>query len=250
MNSELQILKENIRNVSVPLDINQIKEFFQNKELFFLIDYTKSKIKGNMFLTYISNMDLPSDILLADLSKTEKFELTKIYLETRNINTASALKYATTQILLENRGVDTAEIFERPLFSKEECQEFISTNKELIEKWDTFIQSTMVYFLTSVEAIEEQHNFKSDFKLIDDPQYIGCNVVNLFSVPSFLELYFSKPPTKELHYFKQQFEEYMFKGKNFYHYFMVPQNSLYQAFNFLLTSDNSEKHLETLIKKV
>ena len=250
MNSELQILKENIRNVSVPLDINQIKEFFQNKELFFLIDYTKSKIKGNMFLTYISNMDLPSDILLADLPKTEKFELTKIYLETRNINTASALKYATTQILLENRGVDTAEIFERPLFSKEECQEFISNNKELIEKWDTFIQSTMVYFLTSVEAIEEQHNFKSDFKLIDDPQYIGCNVVNLFSVPSFLELFFSKPPTKELHYFKQQFEEYMFKGKNFYHYFMVPQNSLYQAFNFLLTSDNSEKHLETLIKKV
>lgn len=249
MNNEFQILKENIRSVTVPLDINQIKEFFQNKELFFLIDYTKSKIKGNMFLTYISNMDLPSDILLAQLPKEEKFELIKIYLETRNINNAGALRFAAAQLMLENRGLETKDIFETPVLTKEECTEFISINKELFDKWDTFIQSTMVYFLTSVEAIEKQHNFKSDFTLIDDPQYIGCNVVNLFSVPSFLELYFSKPPTRELHYFKQQFEEYMFRGKNFYHYFMVPQNSLYQAFNFLLTSDSSEKHINKLIKK-
>lgn len=227
----------NFRNVSVPLEIEQIKEFFQNKEIFFLVDYTKSKIKGNMFLTYLSNMDLPCEILLDGTSKSEKFELLKLYMETRNLNNSNALKLAVAQLMLEYRGIDTAEIFSNPSLSKEECREFRDLYPELFQKWHTFIQSSLIFFLTSIKEIEEEYNFKNVFSPIDDPMYLGNNVVQIFSVPSFLELYFSRPIEGELFYFKQQFEEYMFRGKNFFNFFICPQNSLYMTFETLLSGN-------------
>lgn len=244
-----QIDKANFRNVTVPLEIDSIKEFFQNKELFFLIDYTKSKIKGNMFLTYISNMDLPCEILFNDIPKVEKFELLKIYMETRNLNSSNALKLAAAQVMLEFLGLDTINMLDNPGFTREECREFLNANHQIIEKWDTFIRSSMIYMLTSMKDVEEEYQFKTKFKMIDDPNYLGNNVVQLFSVPSFLEFYFSTKPTSEIYYFKQQFEEYMFRGKNFYDFFAVPQNSLFFTMQALLNSDIDLKPLETIFTK-
>lgn len=244
-----EIDKANYRHVTVPLEIESIKEFFQNKELFFLIDYTQSKIKGNMFLTYISNMDLPCEILFLKASKEEKFELLKIYMETRNLNNSNSLKLAAAQIMLEFNGFDTTQILDNPGFSREECQEFIQTHLSMIQRWDTFIRSSMIFMLTSMKDIEENYQFKNQFKQIDDVNYLGNNVVQLFSVPSFLEFYLSKKTDTELFYFKQQFEEYMFRGKNFFDFFASPQNSLYLTMQALLATDIDLAPLATIFKK-
>lgn len=245
-----EIDQANFRHVTVPLEIDSIKEFFQNKELFFLIDYTQSKIKGNMFLTYISNMDLPCEILFLKASKEEKFELLKIYMETRNLNNSNSLKLAAAQVMLESNGFDTTQMLDNPGFSRAECLEFINANQTIIQKWDTFIRSSMIYMLTSMKDIEESYQFKNQFKLVDDAHYLGNNVVQLFSVPSFLEFYISKQSTTEICYFKQQFEEYMFRGKNFYEFFSCPQNSLYLTMQALINSDLDLAPLATLFKKV
>lgn len=244
-----EIDKANFRNVTVPLEIDSIKEFFQNKELFFLIDYTQSKIKGNMFLTYISNMDLPCEILFLKASKAEKFELLKIYMETRNLNNSNSLKLASAQVMLEFNEFDTTQMLDNPGFTREECQEFIQANLEMIQKWDTFIRSSMIFMLTSIKDIEEEFQFKNTFKQINDPNYLGNNAVQLFSVPSFLEFYFSKQSSIELFYFKQQFEEYMFRGKNFFEFFACPQNSLYLTMQALINSDLDLSPLKTIFNK-
>jgi len=73
------------------------------------------------------------------------------------------------------------------------------------------------------------------YSVVDDTLYIGSNIVNLFSIPLFLERYFAVPSTNQPKYFKQQFTEYMFKGKRLFHYFANENNTFFQVLVALLT---------------
>lgn len=239
---------ENLRNVTVPLSLDHIKEFFDNKELFFLVNYSESKIKGNMFLTYISNLGLPSEIVFDGATLEEKFELLKFYMETRNINDSVTLKYAAAQIILISKGFDVTPIYPNPVFTKEEAEKFIEANKEMITRWNTFLSSSIMYYVSSVQVLAEELKLKESYPVIDDPHYIGCNVVQMYSVPGFVEFFFAFPRDPQMYYFKQQFEEYMFKGKNFFHYFVTEENTLLLVLNELLTGNTSMDQLNQMIE--
>lgn len=242
-------LTTNIRHVAAPLEINQIKEFFENKELFFVVSYQESKIKGNMLLTYLSNLDLPFEIDLRNTDKNEKFELIKNYMETRNINNSGVLKTAVAQIILEFKGLDFNEVLEMGVLNREECKEFCEKYAELLKKWNLFLTSTLVYFLTSVKELEEKYNFKTSFKEVDDAHFIGTNVVQMFSVPYFMEAFFSCPNDAEVCYFPHQFEEYMFKGKNLFNYFFCPENTLLLIFSSVLSGETTMEKVQEILTK-
>ena len=78
-----EVEQKEFRNVKVPLSVDQIKEFFTNKNLVYLINYHDSDLKGVVFLTYLSNLDLPAEINFTGSSFEQKEELLKIYMETR-----------------------------------------------------------------------------------------------------------------------------------------------------------------------
>jgi hypothetical protein len=241
-----EINPENIREVSVPLEISQIKEFFENKELFFIIDYAKSKIKGSMFLTYISNLELPSEIYFGSASKAEKFEILKIFLETRNLCTSDVLRFTAAQVLLVYRKLNAASVISNPLLTTEDCEEFIAQNAELMKRWNTFIESSMIYTLTSFKELDDAYQFSTSFEVIDDANYVGNNVVQLFSVPNFMETFFSVPAMGPNYFFKAQFREYMFKGKNMFEYFYCPENSIVGIFTGLLEGTVGAEDFEKL----
>lgn len=249
MNEATSIKPENLRNVSVPLEISQIKEFFENKELFFLVDYNSSKIKGNMFLTYLSNLDIPCEIVLSNTTKEEKFELLKCYMETRNLNTSKTLKLMATQIILEKKNFNSTDIYDDTDLTKDECLEFIAANIDIIDRWNVFISSMMIYYVTAVTVLEDEFKFKNTFNEIDDPHYIGTNVVQLFSVPGFLETFYSVPADSEIFYFKQQFEEYMFRGKSIFEFFCNPENTLFLLFNEMLSGKVTLQAIDELMTK-
>jgi hypothetical protein len=230
-----EVKPENVREVSVPLEINQIKEFFENKELFFVVDYGASKIKGSMFLTYLSNLELPSEINLATASKTDKFDILKVFFETRNLCKSDVLTLTAAQVFVNN-----------PLLSTEECQEFIEQNLELIKRWNTFIESCLVFLLVSYKDLNEAFKFSEQFEKIEDPQYVGTNVVQLFSAPAFMEHFYSRPAMSQPYYFKAQFEEYMFKGKNLFDYFACPENTIFGIFSGILDGQVTPKDMESL----
>lgn len=220
-----QIKPENFRETTVPLKIDHIKEFFENKELFFIVDYKGSNIKGNMFLTYLSNLDLPNEINLKDAALEEKFELVKAYMETRNINHSDTLRVTVADLLLTFKKVDCTEFYLEPIFTPEEKSQFIEKHQELIAKWDTFISSCLVFLIKCFKDLNGLLKTEEVFEIINDPAYIGLNVVKLFDIPHFLEFYYSAPLTSNIYYFKPQFEEYMFKGQNLFSYFNTQENT-------------------------
>lgn len=248
MTNNTLVKPENLRHVTVPLSLDHIKEFFDNKELFFLVNYSESKIKGNMFLTYISNLGLPSEIVLTGATLEEKFELMKFYMETRNINDSVTLRLAAAQIILENKGFDFYQYIANPVFTREEAVKFIEANKDLVQRWCTFLSSSIMYYVSSIPALAEELKIKDTHQVIDDPHYVGCNVVQMYSVPGFSEFFFAFPHEPQMYYFKQQFEEYMFKGKNLFHYFAHEENTLLLIFNELLTGSTTWNDIEKMME--
>lgn len=239
--------KENLRKITLPLEVEQIKEFIENKELFFLVEYSDCKLRGASLHTYVGNLELPCDITFTNVSKEDRFELVKSYMESRSLNPANALRLTVAHLLLQYKGFSDSESFlVNPVLSKDECCEFLEVNSELMERWDTFVSSTMLYQLTSIQTLEETYSFKDLFMTIDDPRYIGTNVVNLFSIPSFMELFFSIPCRSSLYYFKPQFEEYMFRGSNLFNYFCCEENTLILVFNEMLAGRLPADFLENI----
>ena len=246
----------NVRRVTAPLPMENIKEFFLDKNLQFVVDYNKSQLKGKVFLTYISNLDLPAEVDLTDVTTQDKFDLVKDYMEVRNINECKGLATLVGLILLHNRGVDISD-FSCPL-TLEEMTEFAKTNAELVDKWYTFIDSMILFSMMSVQLTTKENDnvsgasafeeafpgFFDRYDVVDDALYIGSNVVNLFNVPLFLEMYFSVP-TGQPKIFKQQFNEYMFKGKRLFHYFSVENNTF---FKFLLALVTKQVTVEDMLK--
>ena len=68
-----------------PIPIDCIKEYFKDKNIMFLIDYENSKLENKVFLTYLSNLDVPCDLKLDSLSKEKKLALLEAYLDIKNI---------------------------------------------------------------------------------------------------------------------------------------------------------------------
>jgi len=221
---------ENIRRVKVPLSVEQIKEFFSNKELVYFINYKESELKGVVFLTYLSNLDLPAEIDFEGSTYEDKAELLQIYMSTRNILNSEVLRLNLSKLILEHRGVDCKDMFNSPIFSDDESKKFIEDNKESLDRWERFLESTIVFSLHCAKELDDEMGIKEKFPVINDAQYIGANLVNLFSIPSFMEIFLSVESKHELAYFEPQFEEYMFRGKNLYSYFLCDENLIFKMF--------------------
>jgi hypothetical protein len=215
----------NYIQTEAPIPIDQIKEYFKDKETFFMVDYEKSKIKNKVLLIYLANLDIPCDIKISEnVTKEEKFQLLKDYFESKSVSNIPLLNIASSEVLLKSKQIPKETFFKSNLLSEEEYDEFINSNKDLVFKWIHFVDSTMLFLIKTFEDLNEQIKVEENFDVIDDPHYVGLNVVNLLNIPGFLELYFSNKDPLVLNYFKQQFETSMFKGKSLYQYYMVDNN--------------------------
>lgn len=214
-----------IIETTAPLPISDIKQYFLDKDIKFLIDYENSKIQDKIFLTYISNLDIPVDLKLEkgfDVEKT--FSLIDAYMDVKAISNIPFLNMIVVHIILKSIGLDTTSILLNQYLTEEQVEKFIETRKEKINKWIHFLDSTMLYMIYSYKELNEIVKVEENFPKIEDPNYIGLNVVNLFSVPGFMTCYFGSGPSPSMSFFTEQFTTYMFKGKNFFSYFNNEEN--------------------------
>lgn len=228
MENELEETKEIIFcDVTVPLKVEELKNFIEKKDKFYLINYKNSELRDGIFLNYISNLDLPCEIVLKDSSYEEKANLLAAYLSSKNIVNIESLACNIANTLLEFRGIDTSDVFTDPALNKEETQRFIKENEEQIIRWEQFLESTVVFALYIMKELDKENDIKSQVPHIDDSNYVGLNVVSLMKVPIFMELFFLTGTRRELSFFTRQFEEYMFKGANLFHYYHSENNPVY-----------------------
>jgi len=220
-----------------PIPIDSIKEYFKDKSVMFLIDYENSKLENKVFLTYLSNLDIPCDLKLDSLSSEKKLALLEAYLDIKNITNVPALNIMMAQVILHMIGTNPSTLFKTLSLTTEECNAFIEKNRLAIEKWLVFLDSTMVFLIYSYKDLNDKIKVHESFPIIDDENFVGLNVINLLKIPAFLELYFAAEKPVALYYFKQHFETYMFKGKSFFEYYNNESNAFIPLLKQLISKE-------------
>jgi hypothetical protein len=195
----------------VPISIENLKKYFNNKETFYLIDCKNSELKGNKLLTYLSNLDLPSDVKDPDL------ELVKDYLNNSSLVNINSLENIVIDILLEYKGI----------LKTDNYKNFIKENENIISIWSNKLDSLSIFNMYIVK-LEEFKNYAEGFKKDDTKNLEGINFVSLLKHERFY-LFYNKLNT-DIKFYTHYFNDYMFRGKNLYEFWATSKNPM-----FLLT---------------
>lgn len=207
----------NVIKTTAPISIDDLKKYFADKTINYVIDYDNSSLKGQKLLTYLGNLDLPCDIELS-FEQPEHFDLLKDYLETNFLVKISSLEKAAIECLFEKKGLSESSRF----------SDFIKSNQETVNQWESRLESLTLFNLWILDSEElrewvESHPEDSS----DVSKYI--NFVNLLKYTDFYQ-YYSKISESNLKNYKNIFNDYCFKGKNLYEFWANDQNPM-----FLLT---------------
>jgi hypothetical protein len=224
---------DKVISCTVPIEINKLQEYFNDKELRFEIDYGNSSLQRKEFLIYLSNLAIPSDLVLPiTLDYEDKSSLLYEYMVLPTISLIPSLNLATSSVIFRAKGYDLKDAYPNPYFSEEEADFFIEQNNEVIQKWITFLDSCTIYAQKNIPELNEMDFLTGGIEIIEDRNYVGHNVVNLFSLDFFFHNYYSKE-LGTLYYFKYQFDDRMFKGLDLNYYFFTKHNFLIGMFKTL-----------------
>ena len=224
---------DKVISCTAPIEINKLQEYFNDKEYRFEIDYNNSPLQRKEFLTYLSNLEIPSDLVSpVQLSYEMKSLLLCEYMVFPAIAYIHTLNLAVSSIIFRAKGYDLKDAYSNPYFSEEEADLFIEQNNEVIQKWITFLDSCTIYAQKNIPELNETDFLTGGIETIEDRNYIGHNVVNLFSLDFFFHNYYSKK-LGTLYYFKYQFDDRMFGGVDLNYYFFTKHNFLMRMFDTL-----------------
>jgi hypothetical protein len=212
-----------------PISIDNLKKYFADKNIKFVIDYKNSALKGSKLLIYLSNLDVPVDIDINETSE-EFYPLLKDYLESSFILDVKLLEVSAIKVMLASRNL--LENLREPEENKQKLVAFIEENTELIKEWSSRLDSLTLYNFYTIkdvqfkEFVENYPNGESTTK--------GINFVSLLKHEDFYSFY-EAVDVSNLKFYKDYFNEYIFKGKNLFSYWANENNPL-----FLLTFGISE----------
>lgn len=213
-----------IKNTIAPIPLEDLKSYFEDKSITFIIDYNNSTLKGEKLLTYLSNLDVPCDVNFKDVEHREVVEFIVDYMQTRMLVKLPSLELTVLQILLANINENQGALYKNKLLSFNEAKDFIQEYVEIVEKWMVAITSGSIY---NLHCINDEGVKKSveGFEKVDDDQFCGINYVNLYKYHDLYEI-FPHVPVNERKFLTKQFEQPMFKGDPMYNYWFVPGNTV------------------------
>ena len=195
-----------IIETKAPIDIDDLKKHFTDKDVSFLIDYKASDLKGEKLLTYLSNLDLPCDLKNAD------HDLLKDYFYTSSLVKCPALEEMTIEVLHQYKNVDVNNYDSLSLY-----------NMYIVED-DKFKEYVETHPKDDTNDLE------------------GVNFVSILHNTRFFE-YYDKVEDKNLTFYTKYFKEYMFRGKNLFEYWANPNNPLF-LITWDIARGNGKEYIE------
>jgi hypothetical protein len=202
-----------IIETTAPVKIEDLKKYFADKDTFYLIDYVNSDLKGTKLLTYLSNLDIPSDIKVE--AHTELADrLLLDYLNSPFLVNITFLEKEAINLLLQYKGVHDFGY-----------AEFIEANKELLKKWEMILDSLLYFNTYTINDNEYKEHIKTS-SAYDKNFVIGVNFVSLLKYEDFYDFFTTVDPGN-FKYHEAYFDDYIFKGKNLYYYWANTSNPVF-----------------------
>lgn len=216
----------NTIKTTAPIKIDDLKKYFEDQTTFFEIDYTNSTIKADKLLVYISNLDIPCDIVFSTEQEIE--EMLECYLDTSFLTNLRTLELITISLLLQMKGV-IPEVHTSTL-------ERLNSK---LQHWCDRLDSLPLYNMYTIDSEEFKDWVVDQHEHDDTTTLVGINFVSLLKHEEFFAYY--QAPITAPKYFTHYFNAYTFKGKNLYSYWATESNPM-----FLLTMGIASGEIDPL----
>lgn len=207
--------------------MDDLKKYFLNKDTMYVIDYKNSSLKGKKLLTYLSNLEIPSDIDFSNCSEDEFKEVFTDYLSTEMICNIGSLERVTIDVIKHIKKLIKVDGFDS----------LISGNEELLDKWISKLDSLTIFNMYMIDS-DEFKDYARSFPVDETNSLDGINFVSLLKHPEFYDTY-QVIDEKNIKFYSRYFDDYMFKGNNLFTYWANENNIM-----FLLTYSISSGQLD------
>ena len=216
-----------IIETTAPIQLEDLKIYFQDKDILYVVDYKESSLKSDKLFIYLSNLDLPCDLKFS--SENEVLEVVESYLNFTHILHIPILEKLVTSLLLQYKGITDEKLWP---------EYFIEKNEDILQEWIRRLDSLTLYNLYTIEA-DEYKDYVKSYPVDTSSSIVGINFVSLLNQPEFYSFY-DKIDDSNLRYYSEYFNTYMFKGNNLYYYWANNNNPM-----FLLTWGIATGELDT-----
>lgn len=231
-----------ITTAPIPMDLLRLKF---TEDVHYIIDYTQSKFKGKVLLTYLTNLNLDCEITFPDAAS--ELEVFKEYLSLPSMVSAPQFETLAIHMLLDILCV--------PNCMKYDPTDFIKENSDTLARWITNVAMLPVYTFHCHPNLKDQVN---KYEEIEDDLH-GINFVNLIKHPDF-PLLINEIPESVWCWNKTFFNDPCFAGKVLFDYYMDKNNPLFmgllameggpEAIEFIKSMDETSVAIEKFNKGV
>lgn len=226
--------------VTAPFTVDVMTLQFTEPDTELAVDYTNSRLKGQALLVYLGNVNLKCHLSLSSFE--EVFEMVKAYLHSPSLVSLPELEDLTAQFLLAARGLPCQLNFDvRP---------FLKENEWIVNVWLKRLGSLNVYAVACMQD-ETGKEWAQQFPEVEFELPQGINFVNLIKNDAFILLVTprTEEDKKDWAYCKTLFNDYIFKGKNLFHFWAVEENPMYVASVVTLESKVDFAKLHSLLQQ-
>jgi hypothetical protein len=232
-------MNTNTITVTLPLSLDDMKAVITTPDISVNINYAVSKLKGRSALIYLTNVNVPNATIITDgVPTTELFDLIDKYVTLKSTIAIEGLLASIIQILFTLRKVsmhqyDKAVITHRSLITDSQVEEYMSdtTRAKNIHQLMEVLDNITLFAITSSSAFKQLYGDPTKvFPTTNDIDYTGFTFINLLEYDIFVLNYYGTPVEAAPTYFVQQYDEYMYGGKNLFSYvsktFLMPSLDL------------------------
>jgi hypothetical protein len=206
-----------------PIPMADLRRKF-SEDVEYVIDYANSKHKGKALITYLSNLAIRCTIDVTDFD--EACDLLAVYMEIPTLVDLPDLEdFAFHMMLAFNGKVSGLDFDPAP---------FIEKHREILTTWKRRLDSLPLFALhTTGKYADYIKSFPED----TDSSLAGINFVNMMKHPEFV--FYTEGADQSTYTWNEKFfNEYIFAGKNMFHFFAVPTNPLFIGILALQDADS------------
>ena len=242
-----------IKIKTIPFSTTEMVEFFENSEEFFHLDYNESKLKKDLFVTYIANMKIKCDLVnYQSMPYEDKKELLAAFISHMYLVDVNVLRDALVSVLMYTR--IEKNLFD--FFTEEEMKQFITDKKEDVDVMSNFFDS-MLLMIPTVSTEFKKDIFdklieNKEIEIVKDVDAIGLNVFGLIDYPDFIDMFIGAAIEEPvMKYYEKPIENFLYKNQKFAQLILNSKKPsfLISVFNLLSSTDEEETNYFEALQK-
>lgn len=207
-----------------------------------IVKYAGSQLKGRPALIYTTNANLPNPSFdVTDVPREDVYDLIDNYITQKSTIRVNDLLFSVATLLFAAKGIELSPVDKQFVgdlshVQPEELAAYranparASNLDRLLEVLENIVLYTITCSVGFRTACGEPSSFAT---VVNDVDYTGCTFVNLLEEEWFTTIFFSSVSLSNPKYFQQQYDEYLYDGRNLFSYvsatFLIPTLDMFMT---------------------